>query len=68
MRKRNRWKQLTALALAGCMITSTGVSGSTLGEVQAAGMTEAQWTEIQDIVSRYYGEWNSPNYSGAITD
>ncbi|GAA0282177.1 hypothetical protein GCM10008922_46110 [Faecalicatena contorta] len=68
MNKRKALTKTAAAAMACCMLGSTAFSGAGISTVRAEGEGDAQWNEIQSIVSRYYGEWNDTNYSGAISD
>ena len=59
MRKRKTAARLTASALAVCMVAGCMPAGAAQ-QVEAADLTDDSWQEIQSIVGRYYGEWNTP--------
>ncbi|MFQ6958414.1 discoidin domain-containing protein [Clostridium sp. D5] len=68
MKKKKALTKTAAAAMACCMLGSTVFSGAGIGTVRAEAEGDSEWNEIQSIVSRYYGEWNDTNYSGAISD
>lgn len=68
MRKTKRLKKLTAATLAVSMLGSAALTGITPSQVKAADTADAEWDEIQSIVSRYYGEWNDTSYSGLVNN
>ena len=58
-------KRFVAILL--CLIMTIGL----LPVVQAAqtvpiGNAAAEWGEIRQIISQYYGEWKEPTYPGAV--
>ena len=67
MKKRNTAAKLTAAALTVCMLAGSTVSAVPT-KVMAAETGEDQWEAIQSVISRYYGEWNSANGGGAVSD
>ena len=66
MKKRKAAARLTASALVACMLAG-GMPAGTAGVVEAAEMTDADWEEIQSIISQYYGEWTDTTYPGAVS-
>lgn len=68
MKRKKIVKRVAAAVLTGAMVGSTVVSGLGPVNVIAADVESNNWEEIQSIVSRYYGEWNTPVYTGAITN
>lgn len=64
MVKRKRCVKVLSMGLAVCMAASTALSAK-MTTVKAEDVKEdAGWNAIQEVVSRYYGEWNQPSYSG----
>ena len=52
------------MGLAVCMTASAALSAK-VATVKAEDIQEdTGWNDIQDVISRYYGEWNDTNYSG----
>ena len=66
MRNDRRLKRLLAAGLAVSMIAG-GITVSTPTEAQAAEPVD-DWEQIQEVVGRYYGEWNEPTYSGLVNN
>ena len=58
MRKRKLFGKLTASALAVCILGSTVMPNAGSLNVQAAENEDAEWNEVQGILSGIYGEYN----------
>lgn len=67
-------KKSTCLMALGLMLSLSGsmvLAGPGVEKnVYAASVSDvdAQWEEVQSIISQYYGEWKDESYSGAYTD
>ena len=64
MKKSKRHVKMLSMGLAVCMTASAALSAK-VATVKAEDIQEdTGWNDIQDVISRYYGEWNDTNYSG----
>ncbi len=64
MKKGKTYVKMLSMGLAVCMAASAALPAK-MTAVNAEDVNEdTSWNAIQDVVSRYYGEWNQPTYSG----
>ena len=66
MRKNRSWRRALAAGLAVSMLAG-GMTVSAPVEAHAD-ETDGTWEQIQEVVSRYYGEWTDTSYPGQISD
>ena len=64
MIKGKRHMKMLSMGLAVCMAASAALPAK-MTAVKAEAIKEVtNWNAIQEVVSRYYGEWEQPSYSG----
>ena len=56
---------LCIVMVLGMMPTAFAADGAPVPTGDAAA---AEWSEIQSIISQYYGEWTDPSYPGAVNN
>ena len=68
MRKQKKRIRATAAVMVCCLLSGGVFTGAGISTVQAEGEGGSEWSQIESVISRYYGEWNNTSYNGAVTD